>query len=104
MNNHRIRFIGLDQDWQAKCSCRARSTFGSQSDCEVWKWQHLQEIQRVRAALARTPSLRLLTAYYREQAADTTNSLHERDLWQRLADELETRVGQPSDEDQMELW
>lgn len=104
MNNHRVRLVSWEGEWQARCSCKDRSGFGGKADAAAWEWEHLQDVQRARTALARTPSLRVLRDHYLHQATDPNVDAHERHLWQQLADELENQIKPDHDENQMELW
>lgn len=91
--------------FQAKCSCKAHSPFGSRGDAVEWEWRHHREVEKARAGLRRTPTLRQQRDWFWEKATDLTISEHERSIWQGLADELDHRVDENTpDPDQLELW
>lgn len=88
MSNHRIHYAGFEPNLQARCSCGKRSAIGSRADCDQWQYEHLGEIQRIRAHLGtRNPTLKSTAAWFASQAADADLPNDERDMWQRLADE-----------------
>lgn len=103
MGDHRLNVMGADGAWQGVCSCLGRSPkVLIRQQVEDWWYEHRADVARARAALGtKTPSLASQRDWYVKQAADVSNSGHDRVLWQRLADELTQRLGDkavPADE------
>jgi DNA polymerase III psi subunit len=92
VTNHKIRYLGLDPNMQAKCACTKVSPIGSRGDCQEWGYRHQQEIEKTRARLARTPSLKAQQDWFTIQADNPDNPAPDRALWHQLADELEAFV------------
>lgn len=96
MAEHRITYLNLNPPFLcgARCQCgwtAERSTTWQKIEDQIMK--HDVMVQRVRAQLgSKRPSLRSQRDYYRDMANDTDNPAHERELWGKLADELDQRL------------
>lgn len=95
--------FGPDARCQVKCTCKWRSEVGSRTDAYAAELEHQREVRKAQAGLRRIPSLKAEHDWYIEQANNYVNTEEERELWQRLADELATRLPRP-DENQLPLW
>jgi hypothetical protein len=100
---HVTSIAGGQDAVQAKCNCKWRSPVGSRADAYAAELEHHRDVRRAQAGLRRTPSLRQEREWYLEQATNYANSREERELWQRLAEELSTRIAEP-DLEQLPLW
>lgn len=67
------------------------SEWGRDSDHD--KFLRLQEQARVHLARKASVTLEASADYYQSKVDDKSLSKTERDLWQRLLDEMETRLG-----------
>lgn len=82
----------------AVCSCQRwrSSPYRSKGDAETKALAHTihgDEQNRARAALdRRTPKINTELGWYRDQAMDPLNNEQDREMWKRLADELEARI------------
>lgn len=103
MGNHKTTIAGGHDAWQAKCTCKWRSSVGSRTDAYAAELAHSREVRLAQAGLRRATTLKGERDWYAQQASNFANSREERELWQRLADELSTRVAEP-DLEQLPLW
>jgi hypothetical protein len=94
MAGHRITYLeAMDGKCQARCSCKAKSTFGSRADADEWTYRHHELVEQVKAHLgSKTPSLRSQRDWFRLQADDPENTRDDRDLWRQLADEVDRHM------------
>ena len=92
MSNHQTRIVGNGDAWMGRCACHAQSELSEHRwEAEDWERTHLQEVERARAHLKRTPSLKDQRDWFRKQAANTSGTV--RQQWLALAEELDHRLG-----------
>lgn len=106
MDHHRTTVVGAQDAWQAKCSCKWRSPVTPRSEAVDAELKHQHAVRRAQAGLRKegAPSLGSLRAFYQSQADNPVNEPADRELWQRLADELVPFIPPSVDEDQLKLW
>lgn len=94
MTNHRVVVQGGDGALRGKCSCRQQGPVtSSRQEAEDWGVLHLRMVERAKASARRSqPSLKDEAAWYRKQAEDHTNPTEVRELWTRMAEEIERRI------------
>src|ERR1044072_1458749 len=96
MGQHKIHIERNGLLWDVRCSCRkVRPKPCEKAEAEFWGKVHLEEVDRVREHLAtRNPPLPSQRDYYLEKANDPQESAVNRAIWQQLADELTTCLGE----------
>jgi hypothetical protein len=102
-----MSIIGSPQQCQARCGCKVRSPVGNRGDIEEWMFRHHEAVERVRRHLeGRNPSVKKTLAWFRSQEANTDNPPQDRELWKRLADEIEAfaRSDKEIAAEQLALW
>lgn len=88
MSNHRITYLGSGDTLQARCSCKKRSKIGNREAVDLWQFEHLHEVQRIRTLLhGRGGTLKTSAAWFAQQAENPDVDPDERALWQQLAEE-----------------
>lgn len=97
VSNHKIHYAGTGDAMQARCSCKKRSPVGGRDVVEAWQYEHIYEVQRIRAHLAsRTISLPRQHAWFVERAEDPETPEEDRALWQQLAAETAAYIARKS--------
>lgn len=96
MADHKPRIEPNGDAYDARCSCRAIMLHpGTHEEADEWVQNHLELVNRVREHLSsRNPPLSSQRDYYLERASDPRETSANREIWQRLADELSTRLGE----------
>ena len=103
MSQHKTWIAGVGP-YQGKCACEARgSVVDHQWQAEDWVRQHMEQVERARTHLDRTPSLAYARDYYRKMEATTDNPTH-RTQWKMLADEIDHRLGNFDHPTDSPLW
>ena len=95
MGDHKIHLEINGALFDVRCSCRKMMPKpASREECKVWAMGHMDEVNRVREHLSnRNPPLKSQRDYYLDKANDHHETPENRELWQRLADELSIRLG-----------
>lgn len=95
MGNHEVTYYGShnpDRHW-ASCKCGWESLkYLTAQLAEDDVLDHLTYIDKVRAHLSRTPSLRQQRNYFRSQAENPLTKPGWVPIWAQLADELDHRL------------
>lgn len=89
----------------AKCKCKQHSgIFTHQWQAEDWARDHMTEVERIQARHAnRSPSLSTSLRLFREAQANTDCTPEQQAIFERMADEIESRINTSGDE-QLPLW
>lgn len=86
--------VDATRPYWAQCGCGQNSGWcATKQECQDWEIRHQAQVQRARAALTtRTPALMDQWKWYVQCAEDPSKSWNERQMWTRLAEELEGRL------------
>lgn len=91
--------------YQIICSCGERSALGTKQQVEDWELAHAVKVQQLRSRLrGQPPSLASQLNWYTSQANNPENTEYDRGLWRVLASELEARIHQADEGEQLSLW
>ena len=94
-DRHRVnRIYGADGILQVRCTCGASEWITTHQQAEDWEFRHARLVERALANLGRGDhSLKRHRDWCERQAQDERNTAQERLLWQALADEATTHLG-----------
>lgn len=105
MSQHVLTYYVTEEEpprHKATCSCRRSSPFAdSRQAVDDWVFEHRTQVERAKAWLnTRTPRLTQQRDYFRHMAREEPGVTPEdRLLWEKLADELDHRIGHTHTED-----
>lgn len=108
MGQHQIKHF-IDETGKHGCRCQCGwappDRYESRQLVEDQVIKHEALVARARASLKpRSVSLLSERDWYLERASDYNETAENRELWQRMADELTVRIGGEKGEGQTELW
>lgn len=108
MGQHTIKHF-IDNTGKHGCRCQCGwappDRYPSRQQVEDQVLKHEALVARARASLKpRNVTLVDERGWYLERAADPQETPENRALWQRMADELSTRIGGEKGSGQAELW
>lgn len=104
VNQHKITYYVTEAParHKATCSCRRSSPFAdTRQEIDDWVFVHRTQVERAKAWLdTRTPRLTHQRDYFRHMATEEPGvSPTDRLLWEKLAEELDHRIGHPHTEE-----
>lgn len=105
---HKINYF-LDERDRHGCRCTCGwappDRYASRQLVEDEVIKHERNVERARAALkSRNVPLHSERDWYRERENDPNETPENRELWKQMADELDTRLGQPKGSEDRPLF